>query len=102
MENDAMIQAAREERGEMVERYRNGEGLVALEKSFHMNKAAIRKILVAEGVTIRGKGRPKSKLKDAIAEMEVDKVLAKPNANPDNFNPDGSSKGNIRFITKRD
>jgi hypothetical protein len=45
-------------RRDLVEDYKNGFGFSKIRDKYGLSRPAARKILVEEGVTIRGKGRP--------------------------------------------
>jgi len=45
----------------LVKRYNKGEGLVALADTYDVPLGTIRRVLVEQGVVIRGRGRPRTK-----------------------------------------
>ena len=49
-----------EQQTEMTELYNNGFGLADLAGRFETSRATVRSILVEHGVTIRGRGRPRT------------------------------------------
>jgi hypothetical protein len=69
---------------QVMKDYENGMSLTALAKQERVSLPALRKLLVEEGVTIRGRGRPKgskNKPKDDAAEQaQVEAVETVDNA----------------------
>lgn len=65
---------------ELVDAYLEGEGIIPLQERFKINKVMLRKILVTQGVEIRGKGRPKGsknrkkKTVDPLIDLSVTEV----------------------------